>query len=206
MEAFQLAQKMDPGLPQAYYGQGEALRRQGKCTEALPLLQKATELDKRYPEAQLAYGDCLIQTKQREQAVNVLSAGLKWGPKWRPRFLVALGNAEMARDSLRDAGIYFTQAREEAPDDPVTHRALGDFYVKRGTYELAFPEYQAAIKVDSTDLELRFALGQAYLYTQEHYNEALEVFKNIVARDPEFAPAQLALGDLLYRSGAADPH
>ena len=208
LEAYQLAQKMDPGLSSPYYGQGEVLRRDGKCDEALPFLQKATELDRRYPDAQLAYGDCLIQTHQREQAVAVLSAGLKWGPKWRPRFLVALGNAEMARDSLRDAGIYFTQAREEAPDDPVTHRALGDFYVKRGTFELAIPEYQTAIQSDSTDLDLRFALGQAMYFagkdTPSRYNEALAVYRDIVARDPEYAPAELALGDLLYRSGRAD--
>ncbi len=208
MEAYQLAQKMDPGLPAAYYGQGEVLRREGKCDQAVALLQKATELDKRYPEAQLAFGDCLVQTNHRAQAVTALSAGLKWGSKWRPRFLVALGNAEMARDSLRDAGIYFTQAREEAPDDPVTHRALGDFYVKRGTFELAVPEYQAALNADSTDLELRFALGQALYYSgrdaPERYNEALKVFRDVVARDPEFAPGELALGDLLYRSGKAD--
>ncbi len=202
-EAFQLASKMDPSLPSAYYGQGEVLRREGKCDEGLPLLKKASELDKRYPEAQLAYGDCLMQTNQREAAVAALSSGLKWGPKWRPRFLVALGNAEMSRDSLRDAGIYFTQAREEAPDDPVTHRALGDFYVKRGTFELAVPEYQAAIASDSTDLDLRYALGQALFYAQR-YKEALETYRDVVARDAEFAPGQLALGDLLYRSGKAD--
>jgi len=203
MDAYQLAQKMDASLPQAYYGQGEVLRREGKCDEAVPLLQKANELDKRYPDALLAYGDCLIQTGKREQAVAALSSGLKWGPKWRPRFLVALGNAEMARDSLRDAGIYFTQAREEAPDDPVTHRALGDFYVKRGTFELAVPEYETAARTDSSDLELRFALGQALFYAQR-YNEALDKYREVVGRDPEFAPGELALGDLLYRSGKAD--
>src|SRR5207244_3829360 len=97
----------------------------------------------------------------------------------------------------------FTQAREEAPDDPVTHRALGDFYVKRGTFELAVPEYQAALQSDSTDLDLKFAVGQALFYSQR-YNDALDVYREVVARDPEFAPAELALGDLLYRSGAAD--
>ena len=203
MEAFQLAQKMDPGLAPAYYGQGEVLRRQGKCADALPLLQKATELDRKFPEAQLAYGDCLVQAKNHEKAVAALSVGLKWGPKWRPRFLVALGKAELARDSLRDASIYFTQAREEAPDDPVTHRALGDFYVKRGTFELAVPEYQAALQKDTSDVELRYALGQALFYAQR-YNEALDIYRDVVARDPEFPPGQLSLGDLLYRSGQAD--
>jgi tetratricopeptide (TPR) repeat protein len=203
MEAFQLAQKMDPGLAYAYYGQGEVLRRQAKCTDALPLLARATELDKKFPEAALAYGDCLVQTKQHEKAVAVLSEGVKWGPKWQPKFMVALGNAELARDSLRDAGIWYTRAREQAPDDPAPRRALGDFYVKRGTYELAVPEYQAALEKDTSDVELRYALGQALFYAQR-YNDALEVYHGVVARDPEFPPGQLALGDLLYRSGSAD--
>jgi tetratricopeptide (TPR) repeat protein len=203
MEAFQTAQKMDPGLASGYYGQGEVLRRQGKCTDALPLLARATELDKKYPEAALAYGDCLVQTKQHEKAVAVLSEGVKWGPKWQPKFMVALGNAELARDSLRDAGIWYTRAREQSPDDPAPRRALGDFYVKRGTYELAVPEYQAALDKDTSDVELRYALGQALFYAQR-YNDALEVYRGVVARDPEFPPGQLALGDLLYRSGNAD--
>src|SRR4029079_6293112 len=90
LEAFQLAPKMAAGLPIAYYGQGEVLRRQGKCDEALPALQKATDLDKHYPEAQLAFGDCLVKQGQHEKAVAALTVGLKWGTKWRPRFLVAL--------------------------------------------------------------------------------------------------------------------
>lgn len=203
MDAFQLAQKMDPGLASAYYGQGEVLRREDKCAEAVPLLQKATELDKRFPEAQLAYGSCLVQTNQRDAAVNALSQGLKWGQKWRPRFLVALGDAELSRDSLHAAGVYYTQAREEAPDDPVTHRALGDFYTKRGTFELAIPEYQAAISKDTSDVEMRYALGKSQFYA-EHYQDALDTYLDVVRRDPEFPPGELALGDLLYRSGQAD--
>lgn len=204
MEAFETAQKMDGNLALAYYGQGEVLRKQNKCSEALPLLQKATEIDRRFPDAQLALGDCLVQGGQHEKAVAVLNEGLKWGPKWRPKFLVALGYAELARDSLRDAGIYYTRAREESPEDATPRRALGDFYMKRGTFVLAVPEYQAAIEKDSSDVELRYALGQALFYS-EQYNDALETYRDVVARDPEFPPGQFALGDLYYRSGQADP-
>ena len=203
-EAFETAQKMDGNLAWPYYGQGEALRREEKCAEALPLLQKATELDRRFPEAQLALGECLVQSKQHDKAVAALTQGLKWGSRWMPKFMVALGDAELARDSLRDAGVWYTRAREEAPEDPTPRRALGDFYVRRGTFELAVPEYQSAIEKDSSDIDLRFKLGQALFYAQR-YNDALDTYKDIVAREPEYAPGVLALGDLLYRSGAADP-
>ena len=204
MEAFQLAQKMDGTLALAYYGQGEVLRRQDKCADAIALFTRATELDRRFPEAQLGLGDCLVKTHQFEKGVNALSEGLKWGPKWRPRFLVALGGAEMARDSLKDAGTYFTRAKEEAPDDPQVRRALGDFYTQRGTWALAVLETQAAVDLDSTDIELRYSLARA-LEFDERYDDALTQYRWITLRDADFAPGQLALGNLLYRAGANDP-
>ena len=83
-EAFELAQKMDPLLGLPVYGQGEVRRRQGRCDEAVPFYQKATELDRKFPEAQLALGECLTALKRHAEAVVALSQGLKWGPKWRP--------------------------------------------------------------------------------------------------------------------------
>jgi tetratricopeptide (TPR) repeat protein len=93
---------------------------------------------------------------------------------------------------------------QEAPEDPETHRALGDFYVKRGTFDLAYPEYQSAVALDSGDVDLHFALGRA-LYYGQRYVSALEEFQWVVTRDPEYPAAQYALGELLYRSGKADP-
>lgn len=201
--AFEQAQKMDPNLATAWYGLGEVERRQERYTEAVPFLKKAVELDRKYPEAQLALGECLTQVRRHDEAIQALSPGLNWGTKWKPRFLVALGNVEMSRDSLRDAGIYFTQAQQAAPDDPVTNRALGDFYLKRGIGSLAIPNYQRAVALDSADVELHYALAKALEYDGRN-NEALEEYQGVVARDPGFGPGLLSLGSLLYRAGAAD--
>lgn len=202
-EAFETALKMDGNLAMAHYGLGEVLRRQGDYANAIPKLQRATELDRKFPEALLALGDSYVQLGKHAEAVAALNPGLNWGTKWRPRFLVALGNAELARDSLRDAGIYFTQAQQAAPDDPYTNRALGEFYVKRGIGALAVDNLQKAVSLDTTDAELRHALGQAFYYDQR-YNEALEQFKRVVEMDPEFPAGQLSLGNLYYLSGPAD--
>lgn len=203
-EAFETALKMDGNLAMGHYGLGEVLRRQGDFANAVPKLQRAVELDRKFPEAQLALGDCFVQLGRHNDAVSTLNPGLNWGAKWRPRFLVALGNAELARDSLRDAGIYFTQAQQAAPDDPYTNRALGEFYVKRGIGALAVDNLQKAVALDTTDAELRHALGQAFYYDQR-YNEALEQFKRVTEMDPDFPAGQLSLGNLYYLSGPADP-
>lgn len=202
--AFEQAQKMDPNLALAWYGLGEVERRQERYAEAVPFFQKAVEIDRKYPEAQLALGECLTQVKRHDEAIRALSPGLNWGTKWKPRFLVALGNVEMSRDSLRDAGIYFTQAQQAAPEDPVTNRALGDFYLRRGIGSLAVPNYERAVALDSGDVELRYALAKALEYDQRN-NDALEEYLGVVGRDPEFGPGQLSLGSLLYRAGQADP-
>jgi tetratricopeptide (TPR) repeat protein len=204
LEQFQLAQRMDDKLALAWFGQGEVSRQRGDCAAAVPLLQRATELDRKFPEAQLALGECLVEVRQHDRAVATFNAGLNWGPKWRPRFLVALGQAELARDSLRDAGIWLTQAQNEFPDEPITNRALGELYLKRGIGELAVQSLERAVALDSADIELRHGLGQA-LYGAQRYNEALEQFKQVAARDPEFAPGQFSLGNLYYLSGQADP-
>lgn len=203
-EQFELAARMDANLALAHWGQGEVLRRNEEWEKALPHFRRAVELDRKFPDAQLALGDCLTQMKKLDEAVTALQPGLNWGAKWRPRFLVALGFVEMARDSLRDAGIYFTQAREAAPEDPITNRALGDFYLKRGIGALAIPEYEKAVALDSTDIDLRFALGRALAFDQR-YPQAIEQYKWVADRNPEYAGAQLALGDIFYRAGQAQP-
>ena len=203
LEQFQLAQKMDPNLALAHWGAGECARRNEDCVTALPEFQRAVELDHKYPDAQLALGDCLTQLKKYDQAVASLQPGLNWG-KWKPRFLVALGNVEMARDSLRDAGIYFTQASEVAPDDPITNKALGDFYLKRGIGSLAIPSYEKAVSLDSTDIDLRFALGRALAFDQR-YDDAIAQYQWVAQANPDYAGAQLALGDIYYRAGQAQP-
>jgi tetratricopeptide (TPR) repeat protein len=204
MEQFQLAQKMDGTLAEAFYGQGEVLHRKDQCGDAVPLFQKAVDLDRKFPLAQLAYGECLTKLKQFDKAIDVYSEGLKWGPKWSPLFLIGLGRVEAARDSLRDAGIYFTRAREQAPDDPQVRRALGNFYYERGTWALAINEFQAAVIMDSTDAELHYELAQAMFY-DKRYTDALDEYQTAARQAPDFAPAQLGLGSLLYLSGAADP-
>ena len=203
LEQFQLAQRMDANLALAHWGAGECARRNEDCATALPELKRAVELDHKYPDAQLALGDCLTQLGKFDDAVTSLQPGLNWG-KWKPRFLVALGNVELARDSLRDAGIYFTQAQQADPDDPITNKALGDFYLKRGIGSLAIPSYEKAVSLDSTDIDLRFALGRALAFDQR-YSDAIDQYKWVAEKNPDYSGAQLALGDIYYRAGQAEP-
>lgn len=203
-EAFEKAQKMDPNLAMAWYGLGEVHRLQFEFADAIEPLQKAVEIDRKFPEAQLALGDALAHAERYADAIAALTPGINWGAKWKPRFLVALGNVEMARDSLRDAGIYFTQAQQEAPENPETNRALGEFYLKRGIGALAIQSLEKAVELDTSDVQLAYSLGKALEY-DERSTDALERYKWVVERDSEYPEGQYAIGNLYYRAGPADP-
>ena len=204
LEAFRRSAETDPDLALAYYGQGEVLRRQEQCAQAIPLFEKAVRLERKLAQARLGLGNCLIATGQFDRGMTELGKGLKLGGRWAPRFLVARGTAWMSRDSLRKAAIDFTRARVLAPDDPSIRKAIGDFYLQRGTWSLAIPELEAAVALDSTDAEAQYSLARALFY-DGRYDQALETYQRLTARHPDFAPGLLGLGDLLYRAGVADP-
>jgi len=65
-------------------------------------------------------------------------------------------------------------------------------------------ETQAAVDLDSTDIELRYSLARA-LEFDERYEDALMQYRWVTSHDADFAPGQLALGNLLYRAGLNDP-
>jgi tetratricopeptide (TPR) repeat protein len=204
LEQFEMAQRMDANLAKAWWGVGEVARRNEDWATALPNFQRAIELDRKFPDAALALGDCLTKLRRFDEAVTALNPGLNWGPRWRPLFLVQLGFVELERDSLRDAGIYFTQAREAAPELPATSRALGEFYLKRGIGALAIPEFEKALSLDSTDIDLRFALGKALAFDQR-YSEAIAQYQWVADQNPDYPGAQYELGSIYYRAGQAQP-
>ena len=204
MAAYKTAEQMDAALASAYAGQGNVLVKLGNTAGAVQLYQKAVQLDRKYPEAALALGTGLSELGRHDEAVTVLSPGLKWGSQWRPRFLVALGDAELARDSLRDAGVYYTRAREESPNEPEPHAALGRFYVARGIPGLAVPEYQKAVDLDTSRVEFRHGLGDALFYDQRT-SEALQQYEWVYRRDADYPPNLISLGYLYYLLGPTQP-
>jgi len=204
VQAFRRAREMDRELAPAWYGEGEVLRRQGNCKEAVPLLEKASRLDRRFPEAQLALGRCLIETGQIADAIRELSRGIGSGRDWAPRFYATRGMAWAAGDSLRKAAGDFTRARELAPQDASIRRAIGEFYMSRGTWALAIPELEAAAALDTSDIESQYQLARALFYDRR-YEHALDAYQRLLAHHPDHAAAQLGIGDLLYRAGEADP-
>jgi tetratricopeptide (TPR) repeat protein len=79
------------------------------------------------------------------------------------------------------------------------HRALGDLYMQRKIPNLATLSYQQAIDLDPNDLDSRFAMARA-LARDSRFNDALEQYKAITARDSLYAEAYKEMGDIYVRA------
>jgi len=205
LEAYDAAAKLDPRSAEAQRGRGVVLLKLGRNDEAVTALQQATELDRKFPEAALALGDALVLVKKYDDAVNVLTEGTKWGPKWAPYFYEHLGMAQAAQGNYKDAEVQLLKARELSPNTAEFHRALGDLYMQRKIPNLATLSYQQAISLDSDDLDSRFAMARA-LGKDGRYNEALDQYKEIIARDSSYSEAYKELGDIYVRAADTDLH
>jgi hypothetical protein len=186
---------MDPNLP-CRTTAGPRCCVADKCSDAA-LFSKATDLGKRFPGAQLASAIACQDAPVRGGVAacrKVPRTGGRGSRRWAAPSNTLLRTPES-----------ITKAKEEAPDDPQVRRALGDFYIQRGTWALAVIETQAAVDLDTTDIELRYSLAHA-LEFDGRYDDALAQYRWVTNHDADFAPGQLALGSLLYRAGLNDPH
>jgi tetratricopeptide (TPR) repeat protein len=199
LAAYDEAARLDPRSAEAQRGRGAALSRLNRLDDSVGAYQAAMELDRKFPEAALGLADVLVLLQRYDEAVAVLTEGTTWGAKTRPLFNEGLGRTEAARGNVKEAEVYLLRAREEAPAEARYHRALGDLYVQRKVPSLAVVSYEQAIALDGEDLDSRLALARA-LTRESRYNDALDQYKEIIARDSTYADAYLEMGDIYLRA------
>ena len=63
--------------------------------------------------------------------------------------------------------------------------------------ELALSNYQHAEKFDTTDVKVKYKIGET-LYKEQSYTDAANKFLQAIAIDSNYAPAYLMVGEILY--------
>jgi tetratricopeptide (TPR) repeat protein len=94
-------------------------------------------------------------------------------------------------------------ARAARPDEPVIIYYIGQFHLQLGDTAQAIQAFQDFLKVDSTDREVRFALGVIYLEGGTFANQAKarDEFYTLVASDSTDAASWVNYGITLIRMG-----
>ncbi len=197
--ALQEAVKARPAEVSYWVDLGRAYVGEGRATDAVSAFQRARNL--RPEEARLAIylGHAHELARDYEQAEAAYRAGVALEPDraWPHRVLgtrlLRWGRPEQAVAALREA-----LARD--PKHAETHHALAITYTRLGESKAAEATLRAALARFPKLRSLRLGLA-ALLVNRAEYEEALNLYAQVLEDAPDFAPAYVGRALLLSQLG-----
>jgi len=199
-ELFQLAHTLVEHYPEwsiAWYGVGCYYFSTGKQDNARKYLEKATQLDRLFGPAWLAYGHSFAQEKEHDQA---MAAYLKASQLMQGCHLPLLyiGLEHSLTNNQNFAEKFFKQALSIAPHDPFVLHELGVTAFNNQDYDTAEKYFTCALKkiknINETARDVANGLAdkwEALLNNLGHtyrkqgrYSEALSYFKQALVLSP----------------------
>ena len=130
-------------------------------SEAIPLFEKAIELDPNYWRAYAALAKIYLEVYQR--------------PEWFPS--MGLTRIEV----FGRMAIYLNTAMKNPT--PLAHEVSAEMHTERADFEAAIAEAERAVSLDSNDPDSHFAMGYALVFAGRH-REAVNSFKRAMRLDP----------------------
>ncbi len=131
---FKRALELSPGSADAYDYYGRMLTGAGRLDEAIPLLERAYELDPLTHRSDLA--TALMRAGRNEEAVAAARAAMRLDPTY-PRLRATLGWALFRTNRVDDGIAELELAVELAPDVEMWRAQLGEMYGLAGRTEQA---------------------------------------------------------------------
>lgn len=180
--------------------------------KARQLLEEVLEADPKETQAQRDLGSLALEQEDYPGAIQALQAAREnTPPEDRAELDVLLGRAYMGLGDLDQAEQLLQVALESASPTPEIYRRLGELYEKRGDREQALRYYHQGLEkitgwqereelalrllvFNPDDVNVRFTLASIYEQSRR-YQEAVEQYRAILARQPDSLMAWRSLGD-----------
>ncbi|MFH1049696.1 MAG: tetratricopeptide repeat protein [bacterium] len=173
------------------------------------LYSKANDIEGDRPHLLRKMARTLSSLKKHNDAIKMAKEAVK-EDKGNPINYLCLGQVYLAADSMKQAELNITKAREINKNIPDAFIALGDLYFAQRVYELAKNNYEEALGIEESNVEARTKLAISYYWlANREYDEDLanELFKrslqewNIITKqDPKNARAFFEQGKILFFS------
>jgi len=188
LEQFRKLEQSAPNLPQGYTGEGIALALNGKMEEAIPVLQKAVEIDPSYWVARRELGIIDWQLSRKEAAAKELTAVVKLSPDDIPVNAI-LGEYNFEIKNYTAAVQCFSKARAQVAQSFPLSLMDSEALIKSGHPEEGIEELDRLIATPNLSPQQQFRiawlLGDAGAYTKaiRMFNALPADFADPFARD-----------------------
>jgi tetratricopeptide (TPR) repeat protein len=196
---------LDPAQPHVQLNLGRALAWQGRWEDAVRAFRSTLLLRPGMMEARFALADALHKTGALQDAETAFGDVLKQAPGFGPAKL-GLAAVLLAQDRPEEAEPLLAAAIAENTDPRLLsglHCNLAIALRCRRDYAAALGHFEQSQKLDPSRHDLDLARAQTMQDLRRH-EEALELYRQVLARDPAREAAHSAYNDLLYRMGRED--
>ncbi len=206
-EFFQAYTRTHPTDPVAAAYLARILLQAMDYEQAIPLLEKAIQLDPKNSNYHLWLGNAYGIKAQRAGLLKRPGAARNVKKEFERAVALDPNNLEARFGLLQfhcfapgimggDKTVARTQAREIRQRNPHQgHLAYGFLYTFTEVYDSAAQQYQAAFKSDPTDAQPHYMLSQLYT-RQKKYDQAWEILQNLLKSHPQEETVYFYLGRL----------
>lgn len=176
--AFEEVIEINPKNIDAYFYMGNIFHIKGQLGKAIKAFNKVLELDPNHTDASISLSVILNDIGRYEQAKEVFDKA----------------NKKVKKESV---GV----------DDPhinkrfsAKHYELAEMYFSYNRYDEALFEYNKAIALDASNLEIRIKVAKVYS-KKGFISKSFEELRRLKSEEPGYIEARIALGLLHYGSG-----
>ncbi len=183
---------------------------------ALIMYLKANDIDDNKTKLMRKIAFTYSGLKKHFSAIKMAQEAVK-EDKGDPINYLCLGQVYLAADSMKQAELNITKAREINKNIPDAYIALGDLYFAQGVYELAKNNYEEALGIEESNVEARTKLAISYYWlanrefdfdkdlANELFKRSLQEWNTITKQDPMNARAYFEQGKILFYSLKWEP-
>jgi Tfp pilus assembly protein PilF len=170
---------------------GTLLLKQEAYAEALPHLERATQLDPTYAEGHDNLGVALSHLGRVNEAIAHYRMAIHESPRNHESHN-NLGVALASQGNLREAVAQYDTAIAIQPDYADAYTNLGNALLRLGQFEAAIARYREAVRLrpDLSGAHLNWGVALAQ---EGRYAEAIDHFRAALAADPGNADARMYL-------------
>ncbi len=163
-----------------FYKAGQNYVRANQYQEAIPLLERAIELN--YPEIKTWFylTDALIETGQYEEAQKQLEKALEKNPDQSAEILLKKARMASENEKYEDAIKFANKGLEENPENDKLIKAKAVGYEKSGNAEKAIEEFEKLLELNPDDQQLILRIGILHFSkTDEAYKAERKKYESI---------------------------
>ncbi len=166
--------------PEPYFYLGNIFHMKGEVGKAIKAFNKVLELEPNYTDAAISLSILYNDIGKYEEGKKIF---------------------EKTNQRVK------ANAQGVSPDDQhinkkfsFKHYELADLYLSYNRFDEALFEYNKAVSLDPSNLEIRIKLAK--VYAKKGFNhKAFDELKRLKNENPGFLPARIALGVLYYANG-----